>query len=239
MRTSLCLMVVSSVVAALALGASPAAARQTSEQKCQAGRFTAAATYQGCVRKLLAKDAAGTASKFQDAFVKCVAKYAAAWPKLQKKTKDTGATCDAARLIANGDGTVTDNLSGLQWEQKTDDDGVHDKDNGYTWSASGSAADGTAFTAFFPTLNGSCFAGQCDWRLPTLAELGTLIQTPCSDDACIDPIFGPTPPLFDLYWSATTDAFFPGQAWGVQHAAFVTGRGKMGLQFARAVRGGV
>ena len=46
--------------------------------------------------------------------MKCVANYAAAWPKLQKKATGTNATCDATRLVANNDGTVTDNLTGLQ-----------------------------------------------------------------------------------------------------------------------------
>lgn len=227
------------IAGGLWLGVGRAQAKATPEQQCQAGRYKAAATYASCVQKLLAKDAAGTASKFEDAFVKCVAKYAAVWPKLQKKAKGTGATCDAARLVANNDGTVTDNLTALLWEQKTDDGGIHDKDNRPTWSASGAAADGGVFTGFLATLNGACFAGQCDWRLPTLTELATLIETPCATDACVDAIFGATPPFFDLYWSASTDVFFATQAWGVQSSAGVTGRGKQGMEFVRAVRGGL
>jgi len=44
---------------------------------------------------------------------------------------------------------------GLQWELKTGDGSVHDKDNTYTWSATeaGTAPNGTAFIAFVGTLN--------------------------------------------------------------------------------------
>jgi hypothetical protein len=48
----------------------------------------------------------------------------------------------------NGDGTATDYDTGLQWEQKTDDGSVHDKDNTYSWSPTLGPPDGTAFTAF-------------------------------------------------------------------------------------------
>jgi hypothetical protein len=60
----------------------------------------------------------------------------------------------------NGDGTVTDYDTGLQWEQKddthnaSDPDDPHDADNDdYAWSASGAAPDGAAFTAFLGPLN--------------------------------------------------------------------------------------
>ena len=45
-------------------------------------------------------------------------------------------------------GTVTDYDTGLQWEQKTGDSTVHDKDNTYSWSPSLGPPDGTAFTVF-------------------------------------------------------------------------------------------
>lgn len=222
-------------------GAAQVWAKATPEQQCQAGRYKAAITYSTCVQKLLAKEAGGTGGgtdKFEKAFFKCVAKYAEAWPKLQKKAAGTGAACDAVRLVANNNGTVADNLTGLQWEQKTDDGSIHDKDDPYKWSATGTAADGGTFSTFLAALNGSCFAGQCDWRLPTLVELATLLQAPCATDACVDPLLGPTP-VFFLYWSATTDALFAAQTWGVQSGPHVTGRGKQGMNFVRAVRSGL
>lgn len=126
--------------------------------------------------------------------------------------------CWTTRFVVNGDGTVTDNLWKLQWERKTDDGSVHDKDNLYTWCVGvvsppscndpANPPDGTAFTAFLGTLNngfsndgnggtGNCFAGRCDWRLPTIGELATIHDRtipgclhafPCIDQG----VFGPT-----------------------------------------------
>jgi hypothetical protein len=127
-----------------------------------------------------------------------------------------------ARFIDNGDGTVTDTKTGLQWEKKTGTVGdridceetqcpsPHDVNHTHTWClanfrecANPGSADGTAFTQFLAVLNTPpCFADRCDWRLPTVnkegdvAELETIIDTTVpgcgSGSPCIDPIFGPT-----------------------------------------------
>lgn len=197
-------------------GATPAAA--TPEQSCQAGRYRAAARYSACQQMALSKYfGTGDWPKYQSAAGKCQTKYAAVWPKLRAKTP--GSTCDAERFVGNGT-TVTDNLTGLQWEMKQNLDAVqnlsdpHDADNDYTWSASPPAATGTVFTTFLPTLNGGvCFAGQCDWRLPTTQELQTILLAPrpCGTSPCIDPVFGPT--AAKGHWSATSDVEFPDLAW--------------------------
>ena len=160
-----------------------------------------------------------------------------------------------ARFVDGGNGTVTDKLTGLQWEKKTDDGGVHDKDNSYTWTDTSDVdytdPDGTAFTVFLATLNASpCFAGHCDWRLPTVnrdgdpAELETILdltQGLCGvgTGACIDPIFGPTASYF--YWSATTLARDPGPkyAWNVYFlSGYVNNSFKSWADPVRAVRSG-
>lgn len=157
------------------------------------------------------------------------------------------------RYVDNGDGTITDNQTGLQWEKKTDDASVHDKDNMYTWSATsgGDTPNGTAFTGFLNQLNncssgdGSTvtggFAGHCDWRLPSVAELSGILLAPfpCGTTPCIDPVFGSTNSVAGGYWSATTDAVSSDYAWVVYFA--VGGQdqdGKDSPNFARAVRGG-
>jgi hypothetical protein len=40
--------------------------------------------------------------------------------------------------VDNGDGTVTDSNTGLMWEKKSNDGGLHDFDNSYRWSGDGS-----------------------------------------------------------------------------------------------------
>ena len=85
----------------------------------------------------------------------------------------------------------------------------------------------------------ACFANHCDWRLPTIAELNTILETSagCSSFSapCIDPAFGPT--AVSLYWSFSALAGAPVEAWGV----YFNGGGsfndlKTAALFARAVR---
>lgn len=163
-----------------------------------------------------------------------------------------------SRFVDNGDGTVTDSETGLEWEKKTNDGGVHDADNAYDWSQSGGPPDGSAFTDFLDELNACTspdgtavvggFAGHCDWRLPTVAELRTIVDTGAPNcgfgPMCIDAIFGAAPAPGSPshsgfpYWSSTHTAD-PPLAWRVR---FVDGGSEIFLkhQFAhvRAVRGG-
>jgi hypothetical protein len=153
------------------------------------------------------------------------------------------------RFVDNGDGTVCDHQTGLMWEQKDGGDGTvdpnnpRDVDNNYTWSISGGPPDGTAYTDFLARLNGPIantnpseqLGGHRDWRLPTSAELQTILD--CSFSPCTDPTFGPTAASF--YWSSTSDASSPLSAW----AAFFGNGGvffssKSNGDRVRAVRGG-
>jgi hypothetical protein len=160
------------------------------------------------------------------------------------------------RFVDNGDGTITDSQTGLMWEKKDDSGGVHDKDNLYTWSATFSDPDGTAFVDFLGDLNNCVddgnwppagvtggFAGHCDWRLPTIMELQSIVDLsapgcgPPTYDPCIDPIFGPTASFY--YWSSTADALNPYNAWDVNFTNGNVFYGGKDLDFyVRAVRGG-
>src|SRR5262245_21039547 len=71
---------------------------------------------------------------------------------------------DALSYTDNGDGTITDNNTGLMWEKKDDSGGgIHDMDNTYTWCADDMAPfavcdsvngmDGTIVTTFLAGLN--------------------------------------------------------------------------------------
>ncbi|MBI4514613.1 MAG: DUF1566 domain-containing protein [Deltaproteobacteria bacterium] len=156
-----------------------------------------------------------------------------------------------ARFLDNGDGTITDSRTGLQWEKKSDDASIHNKDNTYTWTA-GSPYDpnGTAFTVFLATLNREpCFAGHCDWRLPSAAELQGLVDHTLWAPA-IDPIFNMacapgctitacSCTVSDFYWTSTPMAELPDYTWSVDlNYGVVNLYDKTLRYYVRAVRSG-
>ncbi len=214
------------------------------EEACQRGRYAAAAKYSACEQQATSKlAAAGDWAGYFVATSKCHVRYAGTWAKRQARAAGNGTICDNPRFGVNGNGTVTDRLTGLQWEQKTNDGSIHDKDDLYAWSATGSAADGDAYTTFLSTLNsGGCFAGQCDWRLPTRTELLTIMLEGyyCSVNPCVDPAFGTV--IGAGYWTSTTAASFPPFAWVVDYvsaAVDYNGGLKTVPFFVQAVRGGI
>ncbi len=75
---------------------------------------------------------------------------------------------------------VRDNVTGLIWENKTDDGTIHDKNNKYTWFKSNPDSNGgnagipeniTNTEDFIKALNDAHFGGYSDWRLPSNLEL--------------------------------------------------------------------
>ena len=264
------------------LMATTAQAASTPAQKCAAGKNKTAGKYAACREKAEAKLAAtGDTSTYTGALDKCETRFSTDWQKLEHTAMVAGAQCPAdgtvikgktdtytdsvAALVAgmrftdNGDGTVTDNETGLQWEKKSDLDGSsywpdpHDADNGYTWSTSGTIPDGMAFMQFLLQLNDcksmdgetvtSGFAGHCDWRLPTIAELQTIVDLSAagcgSGNPCIDTTaFGPT--AAGAYWSSTPNIGYPYRPWAFD---FYYGSAAVyfeygAFNYVRAVRGG-
>jgi hypothetical protein len=165
------------------------------------------------------------------------------WALVAERANEVVRDPKAPRFEDCGDGTVADHQTGLQWEKKTgawtlaiylvcETEGCpdpHGVNNRYDWSNTGWDPDGSAFADFLGKLNdlppaSDCFAGHCDWRLPIIGELRTILigpkaapgqATTCPAAPCIDPGFaavgGPTASSF--HWSASTDARFPAFAW--------------------------
>ncbi len=232
------------VVVAYLLGSASMADAAPTTPACLAKKLDAWGKLRACqatanAKALRAKPANTTA---------CATQHAA---RLARLSAQAGSAAVGCRYGVNGDGTVTDYDTGLQWERKTDDGTVHDFGNDYTWSPNDGPPDGTAFTTFLGTLNDGrsadgttstgCFADRCDWRLPTIVELRTIVDPTapgCGDGGpCIDQtVFGPTVPSF--YWSATSETEFHIFAWGVAFGADgrVVSALKQAPLFVRAVR---
>ena len=97
----------------------------------------------------------------------------------------TAGAPNSASYTDNGDGTVTDIVTGLMWQQ--DVPAVT-----YNWAQA---------KAYCPTLT---LAGQSDWRLPTRIELVSLIDFGRSGPAINTTYFPSTPS--DWFWSSSPRA---------------------------------
>ena len=110
--------------------------------------------------------------------------------------------------------------SGLTWELKTDDGGVHDKDNVYRWGGTGAEKTGTIFFDDWNNLliatNKEKLCGFDDWRAPTIDELKTL-ATNIGKNPAIDTSTFPLT-LAMPYWSVSTYQNYPEHAKTVDFA---------------------
>ncbi|MBX3024715.1 DUF1566 domain-containing protein [bacterium] len=147
-----------------------------------------------------------------------------------------------ASFSDNGDGTVTDQRTGLTWEKLSDDGSVHDKDTYETWV--------DAF-AKIDALNSAVFAGHADWRLPNVNELQSLVDygaggspwvhaplnagcmAGCTVLTCSCTVTGD-------YWTSTTVGNATTNAWivGFGSGGVIPVLNKNGYAAIRAVRGG-
>jgi hypothetical protein len=90
-------------------------------------------------------------------------------------------------LVDNGNGTITDKVTGLVWQK------------------GGSPSDMKFDSAikYVEELNSSRFGGYSDWRLPTMEELCSLLEgTPNNSEKFMDNLFDP---VQSLCWSADID----------------------------------
>lgn len=276
------------VLVAAQLAPMPASAAEPTPRdiKCQWKKHRKAGRYQACVQNAVVEKVKNPLFDLDAAKASCVAAFKTAWELQDANAAALGEVClDGAgnfdevramldgtadrlqawlartRFVDNGDGTVTDNRTGLVWEKKTTGvdsdqnlDDPHDVDNLYIWRIT-EAEDYPylqsypgVFSHFLRLLNGggssgSCFAGSCDWRLPTRDELTTIVDPAApgceGGSPCISGVFGPT--SFSDYWSS--GPFYglnPQYVWVVDFKSADAG-GWFHLDdfiYVRAVRGG-
>lgn len=148
--------------------------------------------------------------------------------------------------------TVYDNVTGLTWEVKTDDDTIHDKDINYSWCNStlenpGDCDDEDNTESFVDNLNNAKFGGYSDWRLPTITELASLLDSNAKKPAINTSYFPLTEPSFfatDIdYWSSTVKVGDSNASWEVYFDQSIFGHivnysSKSISSHVRAVRGG-
>lgn len=185
------------VLLSLGLGAAQAL---DAEQRCLRQRERAAGQFNNCIQQWLAKLESGwdvqplpfqSTKRAFKALSGCRRNYFRRWPMFG--TRYPGTTCDQPRFEDNGNGTMTDHLSGLVWEKKGANGGIHDLNTFYRWSTNQAmppVENGSAFTSFLSTLNSSQFGGSSGWRIPTFAELQTIgpasREIPCPlDGQCV------------------------------------------------------
>jgi len=150
---------------------------------------------------------------------------------------------------------VRDNHTGLVWEVKTTDGGLRDANHTYTWYNStgvndggspGTANGGGCVDAsncdtekYVAAVNAAGLCGQTDWRLPTVDELMSLV-----DSSIAYP--GPTIDIgyffntsSSYYWSSSPSASNSDDAWSINfYFGGVNNLNKSSTGYVRLVRGG-
>lgn len=151
---------------------------------------------------------------------------------------------------------VLDHATGLVWEVKTADYGLQDRKNYYSWYDPTQASIGgdpgkkdngncrggidCDTHAYIQAINSTKLCGYSDWRLPTKAELMSLVQFSADPNkrGMIDKKYFPNGAV-DWYWTSETDADNAGYAW---YVLFYNGRSmkaqKSQAKRIRLVRGG-
>lgn len=111
---------------------------------------------------------------------------------------------------------VRDNHTGLVWEVKTDDDGIHDANTSYRWG--GVTALGAGYGTYYDDWdvlvdgsNAEALCGFSDWRVPTVRELEGIVSRDRVNPAIDTGYFLNTRSSY--FWSSSPDARDSGYAW--------------------------
>jgi hypothetical protein len=200
--------IVAAVAAWMVLAGGIAPAQAITTPDCLAKKVKAWGELRLCQRKEEAKAVQGRSADR----AACQARFAASLDVIRAEAAHSAIPC---RYRDNGDNTVMDFDTGLMWAKQHALDGftsvsdVLDADNTFTMDGAAAAAatltgTGTNATTITPVPG---IGAHTDWRLPTIVELLSIVDTTtvaCQvGGPCIDPIFGLTVPAF--YWASTTE----------------------------------
>jgi hypothetical protein len=117
----------------------------------------------------------------------------AAWPMPNGPADVAAGAPNAMTYTVNGDGTVTDAVTHLMWQQAV-------PTTTYTW------ADAFAYCG------GLTLGGHSDWYLPTEIQLISLLDDSVPSGPTIDATVFPDTPA-EYYWSSVPMATSPANAW--------------------------
>ena len=156
---------------------------------------------------------------------------------------------------------VQNNVSGLIWEVKTTDGGLHDQNDTYSWYNSDPATNGGAVgypdqgntcegyvvdqpstscntQAYTARVNAAGWCGASDWRMPTRKELLAIVSFDRLNPT-IDTAYFPNITPYSLVWSGVPYAGDPEGAWIVWFYNGYSGKElRDGSIQMRLVRGG-
>jgi hypothetical protein len=151
---------------------------------------------------------------FADGRIKC---YPTQNNKLYFTLYVRGNSYGGNQFVNNGDGTVSDESSGLMWQK-------HDNGEGLLWE------DALAYSENLE------LAGYTDWRLPNAKELQSIVDySRCpdvTDSAAIDPIFDVSSIIneggerdYPFFWTGTTHVRYPDNGEAAVYISFGRGLG--------------
>ncbi len=122
--------------------------------------------------------------------------------------EDSDYTINPPSYTDNGDGTVTDNVTGLMWQQEDDN-------QTYNWFEATGTYDATNNPGTTDVCDSSTLASYLDWRLPDKYELESIVDYGLSQPLpTIDSLAFPNTNS-SYYWSSNTFTNYPNYAWAV------------------------
>jgi len=146
----------------------------------------------------------------------------------------------------NGNGTVTDNNTGLMWQKCSTGQNNDDTCSGTALDYNWYRASGTYHAWYNPDSQDVCgslnLGGSSDWRLPSKKELITIVDYAVPyPGPTIRTAYFPNTKLSHQYWSSPNDANHPyiGFAWYVNFTnGYVNFDSGVFANYVRCVRGG-